>query len=422
MNFGNLRSKQEQTAHGHRSNLLRWLATFLTGLFLAGTVPGQELTTVWVAPASPIAPGSRASLWLHYLNASPQEAKRTFPARLGGQLVLDRQTLDVALELTTGSAPEAVIPPGGFARREYWLAVPALAAGRAVLEVPDTGGSKTMLTFTSAPVAAKAPPAPPAEAGSPTVTELEPAESDPIKFFKRHVYPYEPFYFIAGTKSPNAKFQISMKYRLFDTDVGLGHRFSPISDLYVAYTQTSLWDWKGPSAPFLDTSYKPELFYYHKGVIPSGTNGWFRLDLQTGAQHESNGRDGLASRSLNLVYAKPSLVFGPERSLQLTLAPRAWFYILDLSDNPDIVDYRGYMDLTATLGWSQSLQLATTLRAGAGGNHGSVQFDLTYPLNRLPWCGLTWYLHAQYFTGYGETFLNYKSSSEAFRVGFSLYR
>ena len=411
-------------AHGHRPHLTQRLAALLVGLFLAATSPGQETTAVWVPAPGAIVAGSRASLWLHYLNASALEAKRTFPARVEGRLVLGQRPLSVTLELNSGNVPDAVIPPGGFARREYLLMVPDSAVGAGVLETPGTGAAKVVLDF--APSGAKAPttPATPPvpEAGPASAKALDTPEADPIKFFKRHLYPYEPFYFIAGNKSPNAKFQVSLKYQLFDPDAGLGHRLPPISDFYVAYTQTSLWDWKGPSAPFLDTSYKPELFYYHKGLITSGTNGWFRLDLQAGGQHESNGRDGLASRSLNLMYAKPSLVFGRERSLQLTLAPRAWFYILDLSDNPDIVDYRGYGDLTATLGWVQSLQLATTLRAGAGGNHLSAQFDLTYPLNRIPWCGLTWYLHAQYFTGYGEAFLNYKTSSESLRIGFSLYR
>ena len=409
---------------GWRQNFTWRLAGLLPVLWLAGAACGQAPTTVWIAPTGPIVADTGAPLWLHVLNSSPQTLTWNFPARFDATLALDQRVLSVTLELSdTNRAPDAVIPPGGFARREYLLTVPASANGRVVLEVLSSGASKVLLEVQPPVTTAPGEAAPPNEASAKkSQGKLASDNVDPIDFFKRHLYPHEPFYFIAGPKSPNAKFQVSLKYQLFDPDAGLGQRFPVVSGLYLGYTQTSLWDWEHPSAPFLDTSYKPEIFYEHKGLVRTGTNGWFRLDVQGGYQHESNGRDGSASRSMNFVYLKPTLVFGRERSLQLTLAPRAWVYVFDLSDNPDIADYRGYADLVATLGWSRSLQLATTFRIGDTGRHPSFQFDLTYPLNRVPWCGLTWYLHAQYFTGYGEAFLNYKQSTDAFRLGFSLYR
>ena len=244
---------------------------------------------------------------------------------------------------------------------------------------------------------------------------------DPVQFFKKHLFPYEPIYFIAGTKSPNAKFQISLKYQLFDPEAGLGRRLGPVTNLFIGYTQISLWDWNHASSPFEDTSYKPEFFYAQSIIKPEPT-GWFGLDLQGGYQHESNGRGGADSRSLNIMYLKPILFFGHQNSWQLTLAPRAWFYVMDLSDNPDIAKYRGYADLTATFGRPQDWQLATLFRVGDTASHATLQLDLSYRLSRIRWLGMSWYAHVQYFTGYGEALLHYKESSDMLRFGFSLYR
>ena len=40
---------------------------------------------------------------------------------------------------------------------------------------------------------------------------------DPGQFFKEHFFGYEPFYFVAGTESPNSKFQISLRYQILNT-------------------------------------------------------------------------------------------------------------------------------------------------------------------------------------------------------------
>jgi len=260
--------------------------------------------------------------------------------------------------------------------------------------------------------AAKAPP----EAGKPA-TELNPTD-----FFKAHFFGYEPFYFSAGPESPNAKFQISFKYRILNTEGALAKHVPPLTGLCFGYTQTSLWDWNRPSAPFLDTSYKPEVLYELRRVDGGKWADWLRLDLQGGVQHESNGRDGAASRSLNLVYLRPTVVLGAEDKLQLTLSPRAWVYLPDLEDNPGLARYRGYADLRATVGWAKGVQLSSTVRAGNRLDRGSVQLDLSYPLSWKFTRSFSVYLHAQYFTGYGESFLLYYQRSTACRFGFAIYR
>ncbi len=265
--------------------------------------------------------------------------------------------------------------------------------------------------------------APSAAEGTPKGASLEErAPVDPVAFFRKHFFPFEPFYFIAGTESPNAKFQVSLRYQLFTEDGWLAEQWHGLTNFSVAYTQTSLWDWNHPSAPFLDTSYKPELNYTWLRVDRGRWADWLRLDLQGGAQHESNGRGGDESRSLNLVYLRPTVTLGLPGRFQATVAPKVFLYVGDLSDNPEIAEYRGYVELRTTLGWSGNVQLAATARVGDDFDRGSLQLDLTYPLWKLPILRSGVFLQAQYFTGYGESLLLYNERSDGFRAGFALFR
>jgi outer membrane phospholipase A len=250
----------------------------------------------------------------------------------------------------------------------------------------------------------------------------ESAPYDPDDFFKEHIFGYEPFYFIAGTKSPNAKFQISFKYRLLNERGWLARKASWLTGLHLAYTQTSLWDWNEASAPFFDSSYKPEVLYSWRRLVGGAPRDWFQLDLQGGLQHESNGKAGADSRSLNIAYLRPTFVLGKDAGLQLSLIPRVWAYLGDLSDNPDIADYRGYGDLRAVLGWKRGLQVSALGQMGKNAEHGSVQIDVTYPLMKPPYGSISLHLQVQYFTGYGESLLRYNEKSDALRAGFSIYR
>ncbi len=265
--------------------------------------------------------------------------------------------------------------------------------------------------------------APPANNAGLSITPPPATESkpfDPGEFLKEHISGYEPMYFVAGPDSPNAKFQFSLKYQLLNNEGPLARKVPWLRGFNLAYTQTSLWDWNEPSAPFLDSSYKPEVLYDWERAMGGPTNA-LRLDLQSGLQHESNGKGGTDSRSLNIAYLRPTLTLGRDDQFQVVLQPRAWVYLGDLSDNPDIAHYRGYADLRVILGWKQNIQLSAMGRVGSSAEKASLQLDLTFPLMRL-WRNFNAYLQAQYFVGYGESLLLYNQRSTAFRFGFAIYR
>ncbi len=221
--------------------------------------------------------------------------------------------------------------------------------------------------------------------------------------------PFEPVYLSVGWRGDtNAKFQLSFRYRL-------------AQQLYFGYTQTSVWDLGVTSAPFRDSSYRPTVFYFFNeaGAADPNRDTWF--GMAAGVEHESNGKAGVDSRSLNILYLWPIYaITKPERS-RLRIAPKIWYYTSS-SGNPDIADYRGFMNLLIVydmingFGFLDGLQISASMRKGTEKHYGSIQVDLSYPLG-------PGYVHAQYFSGWGETVLNYNQRFKSqIRLGFMLVR
>lgn len=402
------------------ATMLGMAFVLLVGLSMPRNVLAQEVTPVFVVPKDPATAGGPLTVWLAVMNASDRAVSYAFPSTLQGRLSVGGVERPVTLALRTpADGGAALIPPGGYLRREYVLTIPAGIVGKVVLDASGVQANPVIVEVAPAVAAAETD-------GKPDESVLggifSRPDFDPEEFFKAHFFGYEPFYFIAGTEQPNAKFQISFRYQFLNSNGPLARRYPWLKGFNLAYSQTSLWDWSQPSAPFFDTSYRPEFLYLMQRVDEGRWADWFRLDLQAGFKHESNGKDGLDSRSLNIVYFEPSVRFGLEDGLQLTLAPRVWAYVGSLSDNPDIAKYRGYVSLRSVVGWAKGWQLSAVGRLGADANRGSVQLDLTYPLMKVLFGNSSLYLQAQYFYGYGESLLEYNQLGSSFRVGFALYR
>lgn len=232
---------------------------------------------------------------------------------------------------------------------------------------------------------------------------------------------YEPMYFLVGTDPEKSKFQVSFKYRFFSPQSVLAGKHPWIKGFHLGYTQTAFWDLESDSAPFEDTSYKPELFWLSRNLV-SGESGVRGLFLQSGFQHESNGRGSDLSRSTNTIYLKPVFIFYSESSRYgLQVAPKVWAYVNNDDDtNPDLDDYRGYFDLEVKLGRADSFVLGSSFRWAREG--ASIQLDLTYPLHRFLFDAVDIYLHAQYTDALAESLIDYRDRTHAFRLGFSIVR
>ena len=241
--------------------------------------------------------------------------------------------------------------------------------------------------------------------------------------FAGHFSPNQPIYFLFGPEKPAAKFQFSFKYLILGDQAASIPLRSSLHGLYFGYTQRSLWDVTASSSPFYDTSYMPELTYESLTSVAGweAHGGYHWLGYQTAVQHESNGRPDPDSRSTNIVYLRPMLGFGRPAGWWLVFAPKLYFNIGGLSDNPDLPIYRGYGEYSMIVSKGNRLSLALTGRIGSHWDKGSIQADLTYPL-QAPVGGFATYLLVQYFNGYGESILDYNQKSSTVRGGVSLVR
>ncbi|MGO4328312.1 phospholipase A [Cupriavidus sp. 2TAF22] len=326
------------------------------------------------------------------------EYSATIPPALRGTVRLDPVDIDAAPVLVTlNRAPRPDDPPA--AQVAQATAAPAGSTAAA----PTQGDRTATPAVPVVPVAASAEPAP-------VQTDLR--DQGRLTF-------NDPMYFLVGAHDgANAKFQLSFKFRIFEGENPSSR--SLLDNLYFGYTQFSLWDLAGDSHPFRDTNYRPSLFYYlsdtgvHNRTIS-------RLSLAAGLEHESNGRDGDQSRSINTVFVKPTLYLGDLSSWHWSVSPKLYYY-LEKNDNTDIASYRGYMDLKLAYGKPDSWEFAATMRKGTQKYYGSVDASVTYPLARLiP--GTAGYLMAGYFVGYGESMLDYNHKLPwQFRLGYALSR
>ncbi len=237
---------------------------------------------------------------------------------------------------------------------------------------------------------------------------------------------YEPMYFLVGTNPAKSRFQVSFKYQLAGAHTAPQKLKQSAKSwdggLYFGYTQTSFWDLKAPSKPFTDTSYKPELFFLSSNLY-TGSHSLKGLFLQTGLQHESNGRGGDTSRSTNFFYVKPIMIFyNKHNNYGISVAPKLWIYVdNDDSTNPGLPNYWGYFDLEVKCGQADGFVLETNWRQASKGS--SVRMDLTYPLRRSPDSGTPdVYLDVQYVNVLGESMLEYNQRNEALRVGIAIVR
>lgn len=212
----------------------------------------------------------------------------------------------------------------------------------------------------------------------------------------------EPVYFVVGAHQGwNARFQLSFKYRLFDSASGYGAEQPWLVGFYFAYTQTSLWDLSADSKPFHDTAYKPSFFWR-----------WQRFDEQTwidgarlGFEHESNGQAGETSRSINTLFVRPEWRWSVGRGGTFEFTPKAYVY-LSTHENPDIASYRGYVDWRVRHDAGGQWITTALMRVGTAGK-GSLNLDMSRRTRDVRVGPLSGYLHLQYFNGYGESILDY---------------
>ncbi len=387
--------RRRHRAKAARPGCLRRLAARAVLLWLAAVGAAHALELALASTAAKVTAGETFTVELIATNSDGVDASYSVPPRLDLVIATTDGERTVSLQRVEAGLNAREIAPGGFLRVLYRGVMP-----------PDLTGD---LTFRAANVDAN-PLAVSAVSREPVAAELA--------RFASAVSPYEPMYFSVGSRAnTSAKFQVSLKFRIFNPET----RTPFLEKLYLAYSQTSIWDLDSASKPFRDSSYRPSVFFLDDRVSqwPFARS---RLGFQAGLEHESNGKDADASRSINIAFARPALTFLLGGDYTLTLAPKIYHY-LDKDENPDIDDYRGHVDFLIRVGQEDGWLFDATVRRGSRSDSGSVQVDASYPLRRPTFGNLSGYLHLQYFNGYGESLVDYdRKLRSQFRVGLMVTR
>lgn len=221
---------------------------------------------------------------------------------------------------------------------------------------------------------------------------------------------YKDNYFIFGCpvgqritrENSNLKFQISIAQRLTRSTLPLG------TYLYLFYTQKCFWNVLEDSFPMTDLNFNPGV-----GLTkPIFVKGRYIGKVSLIAEHESNGRDGAASRSWNRISIGGSIMIDP----QLLVHSKIWLPLIDGSENRDILNYCGIYQIgTAFTTPNGRMGFAVNLVKRKGWN---VNFNTTVEFNYRIFPRDNQYLFVQYYNGYGEGLLAFREFHSTIRAGF----
>ncbi|WP_194241999.1 phospholipase A [Winogradskyella eckloniae] len=201
-----------------------------------------------------------------------------------------------------------------------------------------------------------------------------------------------------------AKFQLSFKTKLAESILfGEG-------DLWAGYTQIAHWQIYNTeiSRAFRELNYEPELILTYPLNL---TLGHFNIKMASiSFNHQSNGRDLPRSRSWNRIIFNLAM---ESKNLTLYLSP--WLRLSDEEDeNPLITNYIGNGSVTALYKLKKHTFYAIASNTfSLKNNRGSLQFNYLYPINN------NLNIHAQLFTGYGETLVDYNHYQNTVGLGVS---
>lgn len=226
-------------------------------------------------------------------------------------------------------------------------------------------------------------------------------------------------------KQTEQKIQLSIRTKLAKGMFKSGSNDNDDHDsLWFGYTQKSYWQLfnSGLSRPFRVTDHEPEVIYIYPHQIPLA-DGWSYRLSGLGLVHQSNGQALPLSRSWNRVYLMGAAEKTLGQDASLMLQGRLWRRLRESSgddDNPGIEDYVGRAELTGSWQISKSQALSLTLRHSLRqAARGSARIDWTLaPASSPNYTGLRY--HLQWFSGYGDSLLDYNQKRNVLSVGLSL--
>lgn len=205
------------------------------------------------------------------------------------------------------------------------------------------------------------------------------------------------------------QFQISIKTPLGVDIFGSG------VDFFAGYTVRSFWQMydRENSRGFRETNHEPEVW----ANFPLGWE-FFGIKLlggDFGFVHQSNGQTRNLSRSWDRLYT--TIYFSKDN---FVFSIRPWYRIqedYDEDDNPDITDYLGHGEFRLVYKYEDHVfSLLSRNNIESGFSKGALELGWSFPLWNFPY--LKGYV--QYFTGYGESLIDYDNYVNRIGVGILL--
>lgn len=222
-------------------------------------------------------------------------------------------------------------------------------------------------------------------------------------------------------RTSEMRVQLSVRTKLA---TGLLPRRDPQTkdSLWFGYTQQSYWQLFSPhiSRPFRTTDHEPELVYVYPLDL-ARSPGWHWRFAGLGLAHHSNGQSLPLSRSWNRVY----LMAGGELDERWSLQARLWQRLRergDADDNPGIERFVGRAELRLAWQAHPKHTIGLTLRhALQAGGKGSARLEWLRALGEgADGRRSNLRLHAQLFSGYGDSLVDYNFERRVFLLGLSL--
>lgn len=208
-----------------------------------------------------------------------------------------------------------------------------------------------------------------------------------------------------------AKYQISLKVPLLEEDWLVRGDM-----IYFGMTVQAWWQLYSDeiSKPFRETNYQPEVFY----VAPVSFDFYGgNLAVKIAFEHQSNGQSQYLSRSWNRIITSALYENG---DFMVAFAP--WYRIPESDksselnplgdDNPDIHQYLGHYEIYGAYAFSDENKLSFMIRKNWRTGNGAIELNYTRPL----WGRFVGLVH--YFSGYGESLIDYNHKQQ--KIGFGI--